>query len=123
MGKDSNQVGGYEIESDSPKTIAAAIGGLASVPPKIFEAMAAHAEFTIEKETPEYIYILDTGYTHTRTITNDPEFVIRELINKYALGDRKIFYRDSEGTIDEIVHAGGRFLKYSPGHAGYDITE
>jgi hypothetical protein len=122
MGK-NNQAGGYEIRSENPADIAAAIGDLAAIHPAVFEAMAAHAEFTIEKATPDFIYIIDTGHIHTRTVTNDPEFVIRVLTEEYALGCRKVFYKDAIGNIDELVHAGGHFIKYQTGHAGYNFTE
>ena len=80
-----------------------------------------HAEFTIEKETPEYIYIIDTGHNHTKTITNDPGHVIETLAIYHALGERRVFYKDSEGQIDEILHSGSRFTGYKAGHSGVEL--
>jgi len=79
------------------------------------------AEFTIENETPEYIFIIDTGHTHTMTVTNDAESVIETLHSEYDLGDRRVFYRDSENRIDELLHAGARFTGYRAGHEGADL--
>jgi hypothetical protein len=82
----------------------------------------AHAAFTIEKEMPDYIFILDTGpWDQHRTITNDPEWVIETLANDHALGDRRLFYKDSEGQIDELLHAAGRFTGYKAGHEGIHL--
>jgi hypothetical protein len=59
-----------------------------------------HAECSIEAETPDYIFIMDTG--HTRTITNDAAFVVETLAK-----ERRLFYQDSEEQIDELLHDGG----------------
>jgi len=80
-----------------------------------------HAEFAIEKETPEYIFIIDTGHTNKKTVTNDAENVIATLAKNNALGDRRVFYRDSENRIDELLHTAGQFTGYRPGHAGIEL--
>jgi hypothetical protein len=77
-----------------------------------------HAEFSIEAETPDYIFIADTGHTHARTITNDAEFVVETLVRENALRERRLFYQDSEGQIDELAHTGKRFLEFHAGHSG-----
>lgn len=81
----------------------------------------ATAEFSIEAETPEYVFITDTGHAHTRTVTNDAEAVIETLAKDHALGDRRVFYRDSSGEIDELTHNGARFLDFAPSHAGVSL--
>jgi hypothetical protein len=78
-----------------------------------------HAEYAVLKETAEYIYIKDIG--DGRTITNDAEFVLEELRAEHALGDRRVFYTDTEGQTDELVHEGGRFLSFKFGHEGVDL--
>ena len=82
----------------------------------------ANANFTIEQETPEYIFIHDVGpWDQHRTITNDAEWVIETLAKDHALEGRRLFYRDSEGQIDELKHAAGRFAGFSPGHEGFNL--
>jgi hypothetical protein len=76
------------------------------------------AIFTIEKETPDYIFIIDTGHEHTSTVTNDAERVIATLHSDHALGNRRVFYKDSEGQIDELQHSGAMFAVFKPGHSG-----
>jgi hypothetical protein len=79
------------------------------------------AEFTIEKETPEYIFIIDTGHTRTKTVTNDAENVIACLAKENALGNRRVFYKDSSGDIDELLHNAGEFTGYKHGHTGIEL--
>jgi len=89
----------------------------------IFPNFPNYAEFTIEKETPEYIFIKDIGHTHTKTVTNDADNVIKYLKVIYKLGDRRVFYKDSEGQIDELLHTAGKFTGYKAGHAGIELGE
>ena len=80
------------------------------------------ANFTIEKETPEYIFILDIGpWDQHPTVTNNAEGVVETLAKENALGDRRLFYQDSEGQIDELLHAAGKFNGFAPGHSGIDL--
>jgi len=83
--------------------------------------LTMQAEFTIEKETPEYVFIIDTGHTNTKTVTNDAEAVVATLAREHALGDRRVFYRDSENQIDELLHTGGEFTGFKAGHAGIEL--
>lgn len=82
--------------------------------------MKFHAVFDIEKETPEYVYIKDTG-TDNRSVTNDAEYVLEELSNEYTLNNRRVFYMDSTGEIDEIVHSMGHFERFKFGHEGVEL--
>lgn len=48
------------------------------------------------------------------SVTNDVEAVVK-FLNLCNLGDRKLFYYDSEGDLDEIVHDGeGKFIEFRP---------
>jgi len=80
-----------------------------------------HAEFIIENETPEYIFIIDTGHTYTKTVTNDAESVIETLHSEHGLGERRVFYQDSENQIDELLHTGATFTGFKSGHAGVTL--
>jgi len=68
-----------------------------------------NAEFTIIYGTSKYVFIVDTGHTHTRSVTNDAENVIKTLYRDHGLGERRVFYVDSEGQIDEMLHKSGCF--------------
>lgn len=47
------------------------------------------------------------------TVTNDAEYVIYGL-NRDGLLRRRVFYVDSEGSTDELVHADGIFTGFRP---------
>ena len=75
------------------------------------------AKFSIEKDTPEYMYIMDVGTFH-KSVTNDTVAVLSHLSQNHSLGNRRLIYRDGIGRIDEIVHHNGTFKGFSTGHAG-----
>ncbi len=82
-----------------------------------------HAVFRIEDEKENYIFIKDTGNHHNCiTVTNDVEWVLSELFSLCENAENKrIFYMDSEGSIDEIVHNGKAFISFKAGHAGVTL--
>ena len=77
-----------------------------------------HAKYTIHAVEESYIYIQDIG-TCDRSVTNDAEWVLARLAEEYGLNNRRVFYMDSMGQIDEITHnGGGHFTGFKPGHKG-----
>ncbi len=82
--------------------------------------MAHHANFVIVEDdllNEEPLVIKDVGpHDKHLTVTNDAEDVVERL---YASGDlndnRRLFYIDSEGSKDEIVHADGKFTGFRAG--------
>jgi hypothetical protein len=52
-----------------------------------------------------------------KTVTNDAEKVVEILYSKLTLlyNDRRLFYRDTRGRIDEIVHQDGKFVEFRAG--------
>lgn len=64
--------------------------------------------------TPEVIWIEDTKLGG-RTITNDAEFVVREVLS--AFGPHTVYYRDTMGAWAQLCHDGGRFTGFGPGRA------
>ena len=65
----------------------------------------------------EPLYIADIGpWDEYPTITNSAEEVVRELCQRGMLPDgRRLFYVDSAGHVDEIVHKHGSFMGFRPG--------
>jgi len=97
---------------------------------EVFDFM--HAEFQLQKhESGKYIFIRDIGHNNGRkTVTNDAEYVVKLLYKEYEITDEtRIFYDDSDGRIDELLHSGTRFTGFKAGHVGvdlgivYDVTE
>jgi len=76
--------------------------------------MEFKAKFVIEKETDEYIYIKDIGVDE-KSVTNDATVVVANLYEHHDLKNRRLIYRDSLGSIDEIKHKNGIFTGYAPG--------
>ena len=66
------------------------------------------------------VVIKDVGHDKGHpSITNDAENVVDSVLRVLnSLGDppnTRIFYYDSDGRLDELCHADGRFTKFKPG--------
>lgn len=88
-------------------------------PPKFFRRPAnASARFVIipSESDQSKLTIQDVGHVDGITITNDVEAVVESLTREGLLpADRRLFYYDSEGQLDEITHKGGVFVGFAPG--------
>lgn len=74
------------------------------------------SNYRIVDHTPEYIVIRDMGGAEFRSVTNDAERVVAELIDGGILnGNRRLYYYDSVGSLDEIVVRNGKFVGFQPG--------
>jgi hypothetical protein len=84
----------------------------------VFDFM--HAEIGLVKhERGKYIFIRDTGHGAVRSVTNDAEYVVEQLCLEFEIGDEtRIFYEDSSGQIDELLHSGRTFRGCKAGHEG-----
>jgi hypothetical protein len=82
-----------------------------------------HADFALAKETDQFVYIIDRGnHSQSKTVTNDVEWVLSELNDLIEGFDKKrLFYMDSEGRIDEILHTGKTFNDFKAGYAGVTL--
>jgi len=67
------------------------------------------------RRTP--LVIKDVGpWDQHPTVTNDAEAVVEALTSQgYLPEGRRLFYYDSEGTLDEILIKDGRFVGFAPG--------
>jgi len=83
----------------------------------------SHAVFSIANDTDSFVYIIDRGNEkNAKTVTNDVEWVLSELCESCRNFDRKrLFYMDSLGSVDEIVHSGKTFIGFKPGHEGVSL--
>lgn len=73
------------------------------------------ANYRIEEQTEDRIVIRDVG-KNSMSVTNDAEDVVHTLELYGVLNGRHLFYYDSEGRLDEILHDGkGGFLGFAPG--------
>jgi len=79
--------------------------------------MDFHADFSIIDIEDDYIYIKDRCGPN-KSVTNDAEWVLAELHKRFDIAGKRIFYMDTEGIIDELVHENGIFKAFRPGHMG-----
>jgi hypothetical protein len=90
---------------------------------EVFDFMHARTQL-LKHERGTYIYVRDIGHTADRSVTNDAEYVVEQLYLEFDITDEtRIFYEDSEGQIDELLHIGARFRGFKAGHKGIDLGE
>ncbi len=77
--------------------------------------MSRHANYTAEIKA-DCLVLYDAGpWDVCLTITNDVEFVVKELTRTGMLKpDQHLFYYDSEGQYAKIIHRDGKFLMFAP---------
>ncbi len=70
--------------------------------------------FRIEDNRPRFpLVIRDLCKRNFMTVTNDIENVVEYLYAEGLLStDRKLYYYDTEGNLDEIVHKNGQFVRF-----------
>jgi hypothetical protein len=79
-----------------------------------------HAVYDVVKDTIAFIHIKDIGHMNHKSVTTDIEYVLSELSKQFGIDHRRIFYTDSDGQIDEIIHNGKNFISIKSGHKGVD---
>jgi len=84
-----------------------------------------NAKWCILKYVPgKYIFIEDIGHSMGRSVTSNVEYVIERLyIEQNITHGTRVFYKDSDGSIDEIIHTAGRFKGFKAGHEGIDLGD
>lgn len=77
--------------------------------------MAKHAVYKIVLDDGNKVVIRDLGpWDKHLTVTNDIEHVLKQLQVKHDLNERELYYHDSEGNYDQIVHLKGKFAGFAP---------
>lgn len=84
---------------------------------RLFGMAENRSLYSIVQNTPgSTLVIKDVGHMDHRSVTNDAEKVVADLV---ASGDlppgRRLFYYDSEGQLDEILVRDGKFAGFLPG--------
>lgn len=80
------------------------------------------AEFSILAETDRVVLIADQDRDHAPSVTNDAERVVPRVDQAVGgLGTRRLYYMDSAGDFDELVHNDkGHFVRFAPGPVRLD---
>jgi hypothetical protein len=65
---------------------------------------------------PDVVLVVDDfDEAHpTMTVTNGAENIVRMLVRRNVLGERRLLYRDTEGYWDEILVDRGCFAGFAP---------
>lgn len=71
------------------------------------------AMFEFDEDTPERLTIRDVGGPNHMSVTNDAEAIVRVLAER--VGNRRLFYYDSEGRLDELLIRDGKFAGFRAG--------
>ncbi|MCK9361653.1 hypothetical protein M0Q28_05550 [Patescibacteria group bacterium] len=81
--------------------------------------MSPRSDFSIVKNVPgEPLVILDRNLGNM-SVTNDAEAVVESLTREGLLpAERRLFYYDSDGGLDEITHKNGVFTGFLAGTKG-----
>jgi len=88
-----------------------------------FDFMRARVKI-LRYERGKYIFVRDVGRGSGRSVTNDAEHVIGQLYLEFDIDDgTRIFYEDSAGVVDEILHSGRRLKGFKAGHDGIELGE
>ncbi len=74
----------------------------------------AHFDILDDESDDDTLVIADRNDGHM-SVTNDAAAVVQYLHTVGKLGTRRLFYYDTEGRRDEIVHADGEFIDFQPG--------
>lgn len=75
--------------------------------------MTNHARYSaVYQPTLDAILVTDLCATECRSVTNDAEKVVADVVQRH--GDKRIFYCDSTGGWDELVHTNGVFDTFAP---------
>lgn len=68
--------------------------------------------YTKIEALPKFVCLRDNCLPGTRSITNDADNVVREILDQY--GNVRIIYRDTEKAWSELGHDGFRFTAFKP---------
>lgn len=73
----------------------------------------ARVSYDLDASVPGAVLLVDRCLPGTMTITNAAEVVIAELAAAGLLAGRRVFYQDTLGRWDELVHDGEAFLRFN----------
>lgn len=74
-----------------------------------------YIRYNIIQANETCIVLKDMGpWNRYMTITNAAEHVIEDMQRIFIIGNRRIFYYDSEGELTELLVKDGRFAGFAP---------
>lgn len=80
--------------------------------------MNNHPEYSVRMRTSDFLLIEDRATEfECMSVTNGAEEVVRNLTENGFLAGRRLYYIDTTGRVDELLHENGEFKGFV---AGYD---
>ncbi len=79
--------------------------------------MRNQSRWSTERVDENTVWIVDVGHNSGKSVTNDAENVVQQILNLY--GNRRIMYCDSDNRWDELLHDGNKFTGFGPGIEAY----
>lgn len=85
--------------------------------PDFAASIAPRAKFDVIVSNKKAVFVIDRCNDHVGvpSVTNDAERVVLYLAWEHDAWHKRIFYRDTDGRWDELVHDYGGFLGFKPG--------
>lgn len=65
----------------------------------------------------DLLYNSKDSYT---SVTNDAKNVVKFIVEKYNAENKQIFYIDTDGRVDELLHDGSKFIGFRFGYNNID---
>lgn len=75
-----------------------------------------NATWIIVENADDALTIRDECKPWNMSITNDAENVVKALFSQGLItNEKRLYYYDSAGDLDELVHKDGKFVTFAPG--------
>lgn len=76
-------------------------------------SVKVNSNFSLVVSNDDFIILIDNDIG--ASVTNDAHNVITWLVDHFSgsLGGRRVYYRDTSGTYDELQHVNGAFTTYA----------
>jgi hypothetical protein len=68
------------------------------------------SSYTITTVAPTAVFLVDDN-DNSKSVTNDAENVVANVNGQFP--NRRIFYKDTMGCWDELVHNSGTFIRFA----------
>jgi hypothetical protein len=68
------------------------------------------SSFTVTTVAPSAVFLVDNN-DNSKSVTNDAENVVSYVNSQFP--NRRIFYKDTMGSWDELVHNNGTFIRFA----------
>lgn len=72
----------------------------------------SRSQYEVARLESQRVFIIDKCIPGALSVTNDAENVVSDVLKIF--GELRIVYRDSQGSWDELLHDGVKFIGFAP---------